>query len=82
MPLDAIDEEALRTGRPVGRFVGDTYRYSMPIIQGSTVAARKEVCAACHTALMSENDGEVIAVFSSSLSTTEGMAALHRSLKL
>ena len=82
MPLDAIDEEALRTGRPVGRFVGDTYRYSMPIIQGGTVVARKEVCAACHTALMSENDGEVIAVFSSSLSTTEGMAALHRSLKL
>ena len=82
MPLDAIDEEVLRTGQPVGRFVGDTYRYSMPIIQGGTVAARKEVCAACHTALMSESDGEVIAVFSSSLSTTEGMAALYRSLAL
>jgi signal transduction histidine kinase len=82
MPLDAIDEEALRTGQPVGSFVGDTYRYSMPIIQGSTVAARKEVCAACHTALMSENDGEVIAVLSSSLTTTGGMAALHRSLML
>jgi signal transduction histidine kinase/CheY-like chemotaxis protein len=82
IPLDAIDEEVLRTGRPVGRFVGDTYRYSMPIIQGSTVAARKEVCAACHTALMSENDGEVIAVLSSSLNTTEGMTALHRSLML
>src|SRR5450759_1180633 len=82
MPLDAIDEEALRTGQPVGRFVGDTYRYSMPIIQGGTVAARKEVCAACHTALMSENDGDVIAVFSSSLSTTEGLAALHHSLAL
>jgi signal transduction histidine kinase/ActR/RegA family two-component response regulator len=82
MPLDAIDEEALRTGRPVGHFVGNTYRYSIPIIQGSTVAARKEVCATCHTALMGENDGEVIAVLSSSLTTTGGMAALHRSLML
>jgi len=31
VPLDAIDEEVLRTGQPVGRFVNDTYRYSMPI---------------------------------------------------
>src|SRR5664280_230005 len=30
MPLDAIDEEALRTGQPVGRFVGDTYRTVCP----------------------------------------------------
>src|SRR5512146_3092649 len=28
---DAIDDEVLRTGRTVGRFVGDTYRYSIPI---------------------------------------------------
>src|SRR5664280_1767442 len=41
MPLDAIDEATLRTGQPVGRIVGDTYRYSMPIIQGSTIAPRK-----------------------------------------
>lgn len=81
-PLDAIDEEVLRTGQPVGRFAGDTYRYSMPIVQGSTVGARKEVCAACHTGMMNQKDGEVIAVFSSSLSTTEGMAALRRLLAL
>ena len=30
-PRDAIDEEALRTGQPIGRFVGGTYRYSFPI---------------------------------------------------
>jgi signal transduction histidine kinase/CheY-like chemotaxis protein len=82
VPLDAIDEEALHTGQPVGRFVGDTYRYSLPIIQGNVLAPRKEVCIACHTGMMGEKDGEVIAVFSSSLSTTEGMAALHRSLAL
>src|SRR5215207_8827662 len=27
---DAIDEEALRTAKPVARFVDGTYRYSMP----------------------------------------------------
>ena len=81
-PLDAIDEEVLSTGRAVGRFVGDTYRYSLPIIQGSTVGARKEGCAACHTGMMNQKDGEVIAVFSSSLSTAEGTAALRRLLAL
>src|ERR1039458_8263755 len=54
----------------------------MPIIQGNVAPPRKEVCIACHTGMMGEKDGEVIAVFSSSLSTTEGMAALHRSLVL
>src|ERR1039458_3334160 len=63
VPLDAIDEEALRTGQPVGRFVGDAYRYSMPIIQGNVAAPRKEVCIACHTGMMGEKDGAAIAAF-------------------
>jgi methyl-accepting chemotaxis protein len=48
MPLDAIDEATLRTGQPVGRIVGDTYRYSMPIIQGSTIAPRKFIAPHVH----------------------------------
>src|SRR6185369_139450 len=31
LAVDEVDKEALRTGQPVGRFVGDTYRYSLPI---------------------------------------------------
>jgi methyl-accepting chemotaxis protein len=75
--LDAIDEEALRTGRPVGRFFNDTYRYSMPIIEGSPLM-KQEGCIACHGSAMGMKDGDVVAVFSSSLKTTEGFAALRQ----
>jgi methyl-accepting chemotaxis protein len=78
MALDDIDDEVLRTGQPVGRFVKDTYRYSMPIILGNSVGTRKEVCTPCHEAGMGQKKGEVIAVFSSSLSTTEDFAAFRR----
>ncbi|HLJ21300.1 MAG TPA: methyl-accepting chemotaxis protein, partial [Stellaceae bacterium] len=33
-PHDAVDEEALSSGQPVARLVGDTYRYSLPIVMG------------------------------------------------
>ncbi len=81
-PQDAVDEEALRTGRPVGRFVGDTYRYSMPIVLGKDTNGGKEICSVCHTAAMGQNTGEVIAVFSSSLSTVKEVAALRQLLQL
>src|SRR5450759_5309133 len=32
---DVVDDEVLRTGQSIGRFVGDTYRYSMPIVLGN-----------------------------------------------
>jgi methyl-accepting chemotaxis protein len=80
MPQDAMDEEALRTGQPMGRFVGDTYRYSLPIVLGKNTTSDKEICAACHTGGMGINDGEVIAVFSSSLSTVKEMGALRQLL--
>jgi len=77
---DGIDEEVLRTGRPVGRFVDDTYRYSIPIILGNTSASRRETCRACHSGAIGEVDGDVIAVFSSSVSTTEDFAAMRKLL--
>ena len=76
-PLDEVDKEALSTGRPVGRFVDGAYRYSLPIILGQTLAAPKETCESCHGAGMGLKDGEVIAVFSSSLSTVKDTAALR-----
>ncbi|MGD0188961.1 MAG: HAMP domain-containing protein, partial [Roseiarcus sp.] len=76
-PLDEVDKEALSTARPVARFVDGAYRYSLPIILGQTLAAPKENCESCHTAGDGLNDGEVIAVFSSSLSTDKDMAALR-----
>src|SRR5674476_139367 len=80
MPQDAIDEEVLRTGQPIGRFVGDSYRYSMPIVLGKNTNSGKETCATCHTGAIGQNNGEVIAVFSSSLSTVKEVAALRQLL--
>ena len=82
LPLDAIDEEVLLTGRPIGRFVGDAYRYSLPIIQGGHASTRKDSCVMCHTGAIGQKDGDVIAVFSSSVTAAEDVAALRRFLLL
>jgi methyl-accepting chemotaxis protein len=79
LPQDAIDEEVLRTGRSIGRFVGNTYRYSIPIVLG-TANSGKEMCGICHTGAMGLKDGEVIAVFSSSLLTVKEVASLRELL--
>jgi methyl-accepting chemotaxis protein len=81
LPQDGIDEEVLRTGRSIGRFVGNTYRYSIPIVLGDANSG-KETCGACHTGAMGQKRGEVIAVFSSSLSTVKEVAALRQLLLL
>ena len=75
---DAIDEEVMRTGKPVGRFVGDTYRFSTPVILGGTAATSRQECYACHAAPMRQGKGDVIAVFSSSLSAKKDFAERDR----
>ncbi|MTJ82425.1 MAG: HAMP domain-containing protein [Telmatospirillum sp.] len=77
-PLDPIDEEALATGRPVGRFVGDSYRFSMPVIFGVTPAASSPSCRSCHAGLMDQVQGDVMGVFSSSLNAGPDLARLRR----
>jgi methyl-accepting chemotaxis protein len=79
-PRDTVDEEALRTGQPVGRFVDNTYRYSLPIVLGVTAGTNQKICRDCHGASMKLTDGQVLAVFSSSLSTSAGIAGLRRLL--
>ncbi|KIL99321.1 Methyl-accepting chemotaxis protein [Paramagnetospirillum magnetotacticum MS-1] len=76
---DDIDREALATAKPVGRLVGDSYRYSMPIVLGVTDGAKDEVCHSCHGG-MGLTDGEVIAVLSSSLSTAAEKAEFNHIL--
>jgi methyl-accepting chemotaxis protein len=80
LPQDLVDEEVFRTGKPIGRFVGDTYRYSMPIVLSNGADGGKGMCGACHTGAMGQNEGEVIAVFSSGLSTVKEVAALRQLL--
>ncbi|MBX9634076.1 MAG: HAMP domain-containing protein, partial [Magnetospirillum sp.] len=76
-PRDDIDREVLQTAKPIGRMVDGAYRYSMPIILGVTEGADQEVCHSCHGAGMSMQDGEVIAVLSTSLSAAEAMTKLN-----
>ena len=78
LPQDAVDEEALRTGRPVWRFVDDSFRYSLPIVLGRTAGTDKGVCATCHTGGIGQKEGDVIAVFSSTVPTVEDFSALGR----
>jgi methyl-accepting chemotaxis protein len=79
---DAVDEEALRTGQPVGRFVGDTYRYSLPIVWGVSTVTKQEACVGCHQSAMGAKTGEVITVFSSSVPTTNDFALLRQHMLL
>jgi methyl-accepting chemotaxis protein len=74
---DPIDEEALRTGKPIGRFVNGSYRYSLPIVLGVTEGADQDVCYTCHGG-MGLNKGDVIAVLSSRLSTAQDDSRLNR----
>lgn len=79
---DAIDEEVIRTKAAVGRFVGDTYRYSTPVILGGTKATSRAECFACHEAPMGQKKGDVIAVFSSSLSAKADLAERDTNVKM
>ena len=77
---DAVDEEAMRTGRPVSRFIDGAYRLSLPIVLGVSTGAEQQSCHICHGANMGLSDGQVIAVFSASLSTAAEFAALRQLL--
>ncbi len=74
LPQDAIDEEVLKTGRPIGRFVGNSYRYSIPIVYGVTEGTKQNACVGCHAKMIGEEKGGVISVFSSTLDMTKEYA--------
>ena len=75
---DSIDQEALRTGQPMG-----ASSRGLPLKPADrprqNLAAPKEICDGCHAGTIGLRDGDVISVFSSSLSTAEDFAALRRS---
>jgi methyl-accepting chemotaxis protein len=80
LPQDAVDEEALRTAKPVGRMVDGKYRYAMPIVLGVTGGTSDPSCYKCHDHIMGDSDGTVIAVFSSSLDTGADYARVRRNI--
>jgi methyl-accepting chemotaxis protein len=78
-PRDPVDEEAMRTGEPVGRFIDGYFRYSMPVVLGKAGANNREVCFSCHGG-MGLKEGDTIAVLSSSLRLDAEQAAYERML--
>ena len=74
---DDIDREVLKTGHAIGRFVGNTYRYSMPVIWGKTKVTKQGVCVGCHEELGAKQ-GDVLSIYSISLPTTKDFAALRQ----
>ena len=65
--IDEVDREALRASEPIGRFLGETYRFSLPIVHGKSLVMKQDSCVSCHGPGMGAKEGDVIAVFSSSL---------------
>ncbi len=81
-PRDSIDDEAMRTRQPVGRLVGGSYRYSMPVVLGLSPGANQPDCFGCHSNLMNLNKGDVIAVFSTDVPAEKELTARNRTLLL
>ncbi len=79
LPRDEVDQAAFDTKLPVGRFIDGSYRYAYPIVLGVTDGADQEVCYGCHGGMGMEK-GEVIAVLSSSLTTTDAEAKMKKVL--
>ena len=64
LPQDDVDQEALNTGKPVGRFVSDTlYRLTIPVILGQG-SGNSYACFQCHGFDMGLKKGEPIGGFS------------------
>ena len=76
---DDIDREVLKTGHAIGRFVGNTYRYSMPVIWGKSKVTKQGVCVGCHEELGTK-EGDVLSIYSISLPTAKDFAALRQRL--
>ncbi|HIJ61265.1 MAG TPA: PAS domain S-box protein [Rhodospirillaceae bacterium] len=79
-PRDEIDEEAIRTGRPVSRLVGGYFRYSAPFIFGKATGTDRAACRGCHGKLIGEQDGGVVSVLSAAVDISGEMARLRFTL--
>ena len=76
-PQDAVDREAIKTGKPVSRLLGGyVFRLTQPVILGQGAADQKK-CFACHGRDMGMKEGEVIGALSIGLDVTQRRAAFE-----
>ena len=81
-PRDAVDREALASGRSVYRVAaGDIFRLTRPVVLGKR-NARDPKCAACHGKDMGMGDGDVIGAYSIALSSASEQSNLDETERL
>ena len=76
-PQDSVDQEAIDTLKPVGRFIDETtYRYTMPVVLGQKSGGHP-ICYTCHGEGMGIKDGEPIGGFSIAYDASEDLESFH-----
>ena len=73
-PHDAVDEQAIETLKKLNSLENETFRMTRPVILGQG-SASDEKCAACHTAKMNIQPGEVVGVYSAEVDLAPELAA-------
>lgn len=78
-PLDDIDRQAFKTGKPIEKWGGkEFFRITSPVIMGEGVANDPR-CATCHTNGMGIGPGEPLGAYSIKVDMTDRWAAFDRS---
>jgi len=73
-PRDALDQQTIDKLQTLNSLEGETFRMTRPVVLGQG-SASDEKCAACHTAQMNIQPGEVIGVYSAEVNLAPELAA-------
>ncbi|TPP10158.1 methyl-accepting chemotaxis protein [Rhizobium glycinendophyticum] len=73
-PRDRVDEQAIAKLERLNSLEGERFRMTRPVILGQG-SASNEKCAACHTAKMNIQPGEVVGVYSAEVDLAPELAA-------
>ena len=79
-PQDAVDSTAITAAVPQLSRIDDTLRMTRPVILGQGAAA-DESCAACHTARMGIQKGEVIGLYSAKVDLKPEYAVAYADIR-
>ncbi len=73
-PRDALDQQTIDKLQTLNSLEGETFRMTRPVVLGQG-SASDEKCAACHTAQMNIQPGEIVGVYSAEVNLAPELAA-------
>ncbi|MGQ2969262.1 MAG: methyl-accepting chemotaxis protein [Allorhizobium sp.] len=73
-PRDALDQQTIDKLQTLNSLEGETFRMTRPVVLGQG-SASDEKCAACHTAQMNIQRGEIVGVYSAEVNLAPELAA-------